>query len=59
MDVYEMDAASESGVDDVREVIVDVAEYKPTIARYKVFIIDEVHDLSGKACGTQGVKLVP
>jgi DNA polymerase-3 subunit gamma/tau len=49
MDVYEMDAASESGVDQVREVIVDVAEYRPTIARYKVFIIDEVHDLSGKA----------
>lgn len=49
MDVYEMDAASESGVDQVRETIVDVAEYRPTIARYKVFIIDEVHDLSGKA----------
>jgi len=49
MDVYEMDAASESGVDQVREVIVDVAEYQPTQARYKIFIIDEVHDLSGKA----------
>ncbi|MEA2553200.1 MAG: polymerase subunit gamma/tau [Fimbriimonadaceae bacterium] len=49
MDVYEMDAASESGVDQVREAIVDVAEYKPTTARYKIFIIDEVHDLSGKA----------
>lgn len=49
MDVYEMDAASESGVDQVREVIVDVAEYRPTTARYKVFIIDEVHDLSSKA----------
>ena len=44
-----MDAASESGVEQVREVIVDVAEYQPTQARYKVFIIDEVHDLSGKA----------
>lgn len=49
LDVYEMDAASESGVDDVRQVIVEVAEYKPTVARSKVFIIDEVHDLSGKA----------
>jgi DNA polymerase III subunit gamma/tau len=49
MDVYEMDAASESGVDQVRETIVDVAEYRPTTARYKVFIIDEVHDLSPKA----------
>jgi DNA polymerase-3 subunit gamma/tau len=48
-DVYEMDAASESGVDDVRETIVQVAEYRPTLARYKVFIIDEVHDLSNKA----------
>ncbi|MFY9234755.1 MAG: DNA polymerase III subunit gamma/tau [Fimbriimonadaceae bacterium] len=49
MDVYEMDAASEAGVDDVREKIVGAAEYRPTIARYKVFIIDEVHDLSPKA----------
>jgi DNA polymerase-3 subunit gamma/tau len=49
MDVYEMDAASESGVDQVREVIVEVAEYQPTVARYKIFIIDEVHDLSPKA----------
>jgi len=49
VDVYEMDAASESGVDDVRDTIVEVCEYKPNIARYKVFIIDEVHDLSSKA----------
>ncbi|HZH98794.1 MAG TPA: DNA polymerase III subunit gamma/tau, partial [Fimbriimonadaceae bacterium] len=49
IDVFEMDAASESGVDDVRETIVQVVEYRPAIARYKVFIIDEVHDLSGKA----------
>jgi DNA polymerase-3 subunit gamma/tau len=48
-DVYEMDAASESGVEEVREKIVEVAEYLPMSARYKVFIIDEVHDLSGKA----------
>ena len=49
IDVIEMDAASEAGVDDVREKIVDVIEYKPAVAKYKVFIIDEVHDLSGKA----------
>lgn len=49
IDVLEMDAASESGVDDVRDKIVDVSEYKPNYCRYKVFIIDEVHDLSAKA----------
>lgn len=49
MDVIELDAASEAGVDDVRRQIIDVVEYRPTIARYKVFIIDEVHDLSSKA----------
>lgn len=49
MDVQEMDAASESGVEQVRDSIVQVAEYVPTQARYKVFIIDEVHDLSAKA----------
>lgn len=49
MDVIELDAASESGVDDVRENIVGLAEYRPAIARYKIFIIDEVHDLSQKA----------
>lgn len=49
MDVLEMDAASESGVDDVREAIVQASEYKPAYCRFRVFIIDEVHDLSGKA----------
>lgn len=49
MDVIEMDAASESGVEQVREVIVQASEYMPTTARYKVYIIDEVHDLSSKA----------
>jgi DNA polymerase-3 subunit gamma/tau len=44
-----MDAASESGVDEVRETIVGIVEYQPAICRYKVFIIDEVHDLSPKA----------
>jgi DNA polymerase-3 subunit gamma/tau len=44
-----MDAASESGVDDIREQIVEAVEYRPMICRYKIFIIDEVHDLSSKA----------
>ena len=48
-DVVEMDAASEAGVDEVRENIVETARYAPMMARYKVFIIDEVHDLSPKA----------
>ncbi|MCZ7580097.1 MAG: DNA polymerase III subunit gamma/tau [Fimbriimonadaceae bacterium] len=49
MDVIEMDAASESGVDDVREAILHMIEYRPAQASFKVFIIDEVHDLSPKA----------
>jgi DNA polymerase-3 subunit gamma/tau len=49
IDVVEMDAASESGVDDIREQIVEAVEYRPMVCRYKVFIIDEVHDLSAKA----------
>lgn len=49
MDVTEIDAASESGVEDVRESIIQAAEYQPAYCRYKVFIIDEVHDLSTKA----------
>jgi DNA polymerase III subunit gamma/tau len=44
-DIVEMDAASNTGVDSVREII-ENARYKPTSARYKVFIIDEVHMLS-------------
>ncbi|MDR2098869.1 MAG: DNA polymerase III subunit gamma/tau [Rickettsiales bacterium] len=48
MDVIEMDAASRTGVDDIREII-DGAQYKPTMARYKVYIIDEVHMLSKNA----------
>jgi DNA polymerase-3 subunit gamma/tau len=47
-DVIEMDAASNTGVDDVREVI-DAARYRPLQARTKVFIIDEVHMLSRNA----------
>ena len=44
-DVVEMDAASNTGVDNIREII-ESARYKPMSARYKVFIIDEVHMLS-------------
>jgi len=49
IDVVEMDAASETGIDDVREKIIENARYAPVEARYKVYIIDEVHDLSQKA----------
>ena len=48
IDVIEMDAASHTGVDDIREII-DSARYKAVIGRYKVFIIDEVHMLSKSA----------
>ena len=44
-DVLEMDAASNTGVDNIREII-ESARYKPIVARTKVFIIDEVHMLS-------------
>ncbi len=49
IDVIEMDAASETGIDDVREKIIENAKYSPAEARFKVYIIDEVHDLSQKA----------
>lgn len=49
MDVIELDAASESGVQQVRDHIVEASEYQPARCRYKVFIIDEVHDLSRQA----------
>ncbi|MGV1014839.1 MAG: DNA polymerase III subunit gamma/tau, partial [Methyloceanibacter sp.] len=48
LDVVEMDAASHTGIDDVRDLI-DRAHYKPNTARYKVYIIDEVHMLSKQA----------
>ena len=48
MDVIEMDAASNTGVDDVREII-ESAKYAPNSAKYKVYIIDEVHMLSNSA----------
>jgi DNA polymerase-3 subunit gamma/tau len=47
-DVIEMDAASNTGVDNMREII-ESARYKPLVARYKVFVIDEVHMLSRSA----------
>ncbi len=49
VDVVEMDAASETGIDDVRETIIENAQYMPQESRYKVYIVDEVHDLSQKA----------
>src|SRR5579871_4634057 len=48
VDVLEMDAASHTGIDDVREILEGV-RYAPVLARYKVYIIDEVHMLSDKA----------
>ena len=48
VDVMELDAASRTGVDDIREII-DGVRYKPVSARYKVYIIDEVHMLSKNA----------
>jgi DNA polymerase-3 subunit gamma/tau len=48
VDVQEMDAASRTGIDDIREIIEGV-RYAPVSARYKVYIIDEVHMLSKQA----------
>ncbi|MDF1585660.1 DNA polymerase III subunit gamma/tau [Marinimicrococcus flavescens] len=48
IDVIEMDAATRTGIDDIRE-IVDSVRYAPAASRYKVYIIDEVHMLSEKA----------
>ena len=48
LDVIEIDAASNTGVDDIREII-DNVKYKPVISDYKIFIIDEVHMLSKSA----------
>ena len=48
IDVIEMDAASKTGVDDIREII-DNVKYKPVSCKYKIFIIDEVHMLSKSA----------
>lgn len=48
VDVFEIDAASHTGVDNIRELI-ENARYAPSIARYKIFIIDEAHMLSRSA----------
>ena len=48
VDILEMDAASRTGVDDIREIL-DGVRYKPVGARYKIYIIDEVHMLSKNA----------
>ncbi len=48
VDVIEMDAASHTGIDDIREII-EAVRYAPVSARYKVYIIDEVHMLSTAA----------
>ncbi|QQS34129.1 MAG: DNA polymerase III subunit gamma/tau [Acidobacteriota bacterium] len=49
MDVLEIDAASHTGIDDVRDTIIDNINVNPARDRYKVFIIDEVHQLSKPA----------
>jgi len=48
IDILEMDAASRTGIDDVRELI-ENSKYSPTSAKFKIFIIDEVHMLSKQA----------
>ncbi len=48
IDILEMDAATHTGIDDIRD-LVDSVRYAPTSARYKVYIVDEVHMLSEKA----------
>ena len=48
IDILEMDAASKTGIDDIRELI-ENSRYSPTSAKYKIFIIDEVHMLSKQA----------
>ncbi len=48
LDVIEMDAASKTGIDDVRELI-ESSKYNPTSAKYKIIILDEVHMLSKQA----------
>ena len=48
VDLLELDAASNTGIDDMREIL-DNARYAPTVGRYKVYLIDEVHQLSRAA----------
>ncbi|PIT87436.1 MAG: hypothetical protein COU31_02975 [Candidatus Magasanikbacteria bacterium CG10_big_fil_rev_8_21_14_0_10_40_10] len=49
IDVIEIDAASHTGVDNVRENIIENAQFKPSLSPFKIFIIDEVHMLSNNA----------
>src|SRR3989344_5130803 len=49
IDIIEVDAASHTGVDNMRENVIENAQFKPTKSKYKVFIIDEVHMLSTSA----------
>jgi DNA polymerase-3 subunit gamma/tau len=49
LDVLEIDAATHTGVDNVRDVIIDGLAIRPVRARYKIFIIDEVHQLSSSS----------
>jgi DNA polymerase III subunit gamma/tau len=49
IDVLEIDAASHTGIDTIREVIIDNLSFAPVRNRYRVFIIDEVHQLSGSS----------
>ncbi|WP_322867135.1 DNA polymerase III subunit gamma/tau [Aquicoccus sp. G2-2] len=49
VDVIEMDAASQSGVQNIRDAIIETVSYRAASARYKIFIIDEVHMLSTSA----------
>ncbi|MCO6383904.1 DNA polymerase III subunit gamma/tau [Oceanicola sp. 502str15] len=49
VDVIEMDAASNTGIDDIRAEVLDTVHYAPASSRYKVYIIDEVHMLSKSA----------
>lgn len=48
LDIMEIDAASRTGVDDIRDII-DACQYSPVLGKYKIFIIDEVHMLSKSA----------
>ncbi len=49
LDVLEIDAATHTGVDNIREVIIDGLQVRPARDRYKIFIIDEVHQLSSSS----------
>ncbi len=49
VDVVEIDAASNTGIDNIREIIIEGAKYNPVSGRYKIYIIDEVHMLSKAA----------